>query len=114
MKVQLKPAPGAILKITTAKGETLTNADISMIEVEPLFTLANGPGEVFVGEAKTDEGVALDKFQLVASGANGKVKRANKAEKVVPLVDRKKTVKPDAKTPPATPTVAGRQEGGRK
>jgi len=109
MKVTLKPAAGSVLKITTKDGTVLTNDDVKAIEVTPFFSLANGPGEVVRGEALTEGGESLDTFTLTASGSNGKVKRTDVIERVVPLVDKKKA-EPKAvpkATPPAAATTPG-------
>ena len=95
MKVKMIPAPGAEMVIVMKDGKKIAGDAMQCIEVTPFFSLVNGPGEVVTGESLTNNGDQVDKFTLTASGANGKVKRANRVEKsVIPLIDKPKVVKP--------------------
>lgn len=82
MKVQLDFGPDT--KVAVEKDEA---GEIVSITLEPKFASRSAQAVLAYGAAVNDHGSVLDRFSLVASGANGKVTKKSRTAPVKALVD---------------------------
>jgi hypothetical protein len=104
MRVKLDVSPDAEIKVETDEG-----GNVLSVEFEPFFAKKSGQAVLAYGAVVNDNGVRLDRFSLVVSGATGKVTKTGRAEPVKAAADAitdddEKTPKP--KTQPPAPKPA--------
>ena len=82
MKVRLDFGPDTKVEIETDGDDNVVG-----LIMEPRFATKSAQAVLAYGAATSEQGTVLDRFSLVASGANGKVTKKSRTAPVKALVD---------------------------